>query len=114
MGIAPSETPASRVIATEESTRASSSRARQRGKVAPPHPAVLLGERQPEQAELAHLGHDVVGKLTALVVAADYRRDHVAGELGDGVPQVLLLRRELVTDHRPTFAQPAANRPRRR
>jgi len=32
LGIAPSETPASRVIATEESTRASSSRARQRAK----------------------------------------------------------------------------------
>ncbi len=68
------------------------------------HAAVLLGERQAEQAELAHPGHDVVGELAALVVAADDRRDHVAGELGDGVPQVLLLRRELVTDHEPSFA----------
>ena len=33
------------------------------GEVIAPHAAVLLGERQPEQAELAHLGHDVVGTL---------------------------------------------------
>ena len=70
------------------------------------HAAVLFGERQAEQAELAHPGHDVVGELAALVVAADDRRDHLAGELGDGVPQVLLLRRELVTDHDTTFARP--------
>ena len=76
------------------------------GEVVAAHAAVLLGERQPEQAELAHLGHDVVRELAAFVVAADDRRDDVAGELGDGVPQVLLLRRELVTDHRNTFASP--------
>jgi len=112
MGIAPSETPASRVIATEEIHPGQFLQGQAEGEVVAPHAAVLLGERQPEQAELAHLGHDVVGELAALVVAADDRRDHVAGEPGDGVPQVLLLRRELVTDHRPTFAQPAANRPR--
>ena len=75
------------------------------GEIVASHAAVLLGERQPEQAELAHLGHDVVRELTAFVVAADDRRDDVAGELGDGVPQVLLLRRKLVTDHKDTFAR---------
>jgi hypothetical protein len=55
-------------------------------------PPYSSGERQPEQAELAHLGHDVVGELTALVVAADDRRDHLAGELGDGDRKVLVAR----------------------
>ncbi len=68
------------------------------------HAAVLFGERQPEQAELAHPRHDVVGELAAFVVAADDRRDDLAGEKRHGVPQVLLLRRELVTDHNDTFA----------
>jgi len=48
------------------------------------HPAVLLGEGQPEQPELAHLGHDVVGELASLVVVSDHRRHHLAGEFGDG------------------------------
>ncbi len=63
------------------------------------HPAVLFRERQAEQAELAHLRDDLVGEFTALVVAADHRRDDVAGELGHRGPEVLVLFVEPETDH---------------
>ena len=42
--------------------------------------AVLLGERQPEEAQLGHLLHDVGGELLALVEVARTRRDHLVGE----------------------------------
>src|SRR5690606_19581818 len=55
------------------------------------HAAVLLRERQPEQAHPAHLGDDVVGELPALVEVADDRRHLLAGERLDGGPQLLVL-----------------------
>ena len=72
-------------------------------------PELLPGSARPNAAELAHLRHDVVRERAALVVAADDRRDHVAGDLRQGIPQVLLLRCELVTSHMNTFAGAAAN-----
>src|ERR1022692_2962442 len=97
--MAPSATPASSVIATDESTLASSCRARQKAKESPPPPAVFVRERQPEQAQLAHLRDDLVRKFAALVESADHRRDHLAGELGDRGPEVFVLLVEHETDH---------------
>ena len=55
------------------------------------HAAVLLAERQAEQPHLAHLAHDVVGEGVTLVEVADGGRDHVVGELLDGLAQRLEL-----------------------
>ena len=52
MGIAPSVTPASSVIATDESTRASSSIARQSVKKSPPMPPNSSGNGRPNRPSL--------------------------------------------------------------
>ena len=79
--MAPSETAASSVIATLESTRASSSMRDAQREVVAAHAAELLRERQAEQAHLAHLPDDLVRERVLLVVLGDDRRDHLAGEL---------------------------------
>src|SRR6185437_16914344 len=61
------------------------------GEVVPAHAAVLLGDRQAEQAHRAHLGHDLVRELAPLVEFADDRGDLLAGELLDGGAQRRLL-----------------------
>ena len=61
------------------------------GEVVPAHAAVLLGDRQAEQAHRAHLGHDLVGELGALVELADDRGDLLAGKVLDGGAQRLVL-----------------------
>jgi hypothetical protein len=53
--------------------------------------AVLLGEGQPEQAELAHLLDDLVRERVVLVVLGDHRRDDVVGELLDRGAQRLVV-----------------------
>jgi hypothetical protein len=79
------------------------------GKVVAAHAAVFLRERQSEQAQLAHPGDDLVRELPALVVLADDRRDHLAGELLDSAAErlVLLIEREANHDLDSTPAPPA-------
>ena len=48
--------------------------------------AVLLGERQAEQAQLAHLPHDVVRERLLLVVLADHRRHDVVARRREPCP----------------------------
>ena len=55
------------------------------------HPAVLLGDRHPEQAELAHLGHDRLRELVHRVVVLGYRQDLLVHELPDHLQDGLLL-----------------------
>ena len=110
IGIAPRQTPASRVIATLESTRASSSIATHRATVVPAHAAELLRERQAEQAHLAHLPDDLVREGVLLVVLGDDRRDHLVGELRDGLAQCLLLLVEHVGSSRFTPPEPRLDR----
>src|SRR5215472_1778904 len=69
------------------------------GEVVAPHSAVLLGERQAEQAELSHPGDYVIGEFAPLVVAADDGRNHVASELRNGGSKRLLLFIEREADH---------------
>ena len=64
-----------------------------------PHAAVLLRERQAEQAELGHPGHDLVGEFPPLVVVADHRCHHVAGEFGDGRLEFLVVVLKPEADH---------------
>src|SRR5579875_81401 len=63
------------------------------------HAAELLGERQPEQPELAHLRDDLVGELASLVVVADHGRDHAGGKVPDRGAEVLVLVVEHEADH---------------
>jgi hypothetical protein len=58
------------------------------GEVVAAHAAVLLRERQPEQAHRAHLRDDLVGELVAGVEVADHRCDLVVRERGDGLPKL--------------------------
>ena len=80
-------------MATEESTRASSSRARHEREVVAAHAAVLLGEGQAEQAHPAHLAHDLVRERVLLVELADLRGDDVVRELLDRAAEFLVARR---------------------
>ena len=57
--------------------------------------AVLLGERDPHQAELAHLRDQLVGERLRAVELLGDGRDLVAGEVADGVAQQPLLVGEL-------------------
>ena len=74
-----------------ESTRASSSMASTSVRKSAPWPAVLLGEREPEQPELAHLLDDVHRELRALVHLLGARADDLLGELADDAAELLLL-----------------------
>ena len=53
--------------------------------VSPPAAAVLLGERDPHQPELAHLGHDLVGEALLAVELLGHGRDLLLGEVADGL-----------------------------
>src|SRR3712207_8250020 len=61
--------------------------------------AVLLGEGQAEQAQVAHLPDDRRRELVALVELPDLRRDHVVGELAHDLAQGLGLLVEPVVQH---------------
>ena len=65
------------------------------GEVVPAHAAVLLGEGQPEQTHLAHLLDHLVGEGVVVVVLGGDGRDHLAGEVPDGVDELGLLVGEL-------------------
>ena len=54
-------------------------------------PAVLLRRRQAEQAELAHLLHDVDREVVCLVPVGCVRGDLRLGEVSDAVAEVLVL-----------------------
>ncbi len=55
---------------------------------------VLLGEGDAHQAELAHLGHELVGEGLGPVELLGHRRDLVASEVANGVSDQALLVRE--------------------
>jgi len=59
--------------------------------VAEPGAAVLLGEEDAQEAQLARLGDDLAGKLLALVDLVDDRIDLAAGELPCGLLDGALL-----------------------
>ncbi len=69
------------------------------------HPAVLLRERQAEQAHLAHLLDHRVRELGALVVVERRRRDDRPGEVGDGAAEGFLLVVERVSGMRPIVSR---------
>ena len=54
-------------------------------------PAVLLGDRDPEQAELLHLLDDRLGELVLVVVVLGVREDLLVRELADHLGDRLLL-----------------------
>jgi hypothetical protein len=55
------------------------------------HPAVLLGERHPEQPELLHLLDDRIGELVGGVVVLGVGQDLLVGELAHHLADRLLL-----------------------
>src|SRR5215211_5719858 len=61
------------------------------GRQVEPHPAVLLGDRDPEQAELLHLVDDRAGELVGRVVVLGLRDDLLVDELPDHLDDGLLL-----------------------
>ena len=61
------------------------------GRQVEPHPAVLLGDRHPEQAELAHLLDDRLGELVGAVVVRGVGEDLLVGELAHHLADRLLL-----------------------
>jgi hypothetical protein len=61
--------------------------------------AVLLRERQAEQAELAHLPRDLRRELITLVELADLRGDDLLRELPHGLAQCLGLGVQPVVQH---------------
>ena len=67
-GMAPSETPASSVMATLWSTLAELLEREAEREVVAAHAADLLGERQPEQAHVGHPRDDLVGEGLGRVV----------------------------------------------
>src|SRR5205085_12505787 len=56
-----------------------------------PHPAVLLGDRHPEEAELLHLLDDRLGELVLVVEVLRLREDLLVDELTDHLRDGLLL-----------------------
>ena len=64
--------------------------------------AVLLGERQAEQAQLAHREHGVDGEGVLAVPGLGVRRDLALGEVADDLAERLLLRAQ-VEIHRTTI-----------
>ena len=91
IGAPPSETLAATVIATDESTRASSSRATRHGQRARAEPAVLLGERQAHHAQLAQLPDRRRRKRRGAIPLRRERRDLRLSKLAHGVPQRALI-----------------------
>ena len=61
------------------------------GRQVEPHPAVLLGDRHPEEAELLHLLDDRLGELVLGVVVLGLREDLLVDELADHLDDGLLL-----------------------
>ena len=87
----PSEVCAQSVIATDESTRASSSTATRVGERVGAGAAVLLRERDPHPAELAELADDLVRERLRPVELAGDRGDLALGEVADGLAERLVL-----------------------
>ena len=85
--MAPSETPASSVIATLWSTRPSSSERQGQGEVVSAHPAVFLGKREAEQAQFAHLTENLVRELVIVVALSGGRRDDLVSEIAHRILQ---------------------------
>ena len=61
------------------------------GRQVEPHPAVLLGDRDPEQPELLHLLDDRLGELVLVVVVLGVGEDLLVGELAHHLADRLLL-----------------------
>ena len=61
------------------------------GRQVEPHPAVLLGDRHPEQAELLHLLDDRLGEYVLVVVVLGVRQDLLVDELVHHLGDRLLL-----------------------
>ena len=83
------------MTATLASARPSSSITSAHVTASAPEAAVLLGDRDAADPQLAELLHDVERELLVLVPLAGARRDLLGGELPDEVADLLLLRREL-------------------
>ena len=99
----PRPTPADSVMPMDWSTRPSSSMAtHERGEVAVvAHAAELLGHDEAEQAQVAHLRHQVAREVVVLVPLGDVRLDLGLGELPDDLAEVLVLLAQL--EHRFSF-----------
>ena len=89
------------VMATDWSTRPSSSSARHTVTASASDPPYRLGERQPEQPEVAHLLHDVQRELLLQVGLGRARRDTSFGELTDDARGTPLVRRSDRSSCRP-------------
>ena len=87
----PSDVCAHIVIATDESTRVSSSTASAYCSDVPPAPPTSSGNGIPIQPELAHLADDVGGERLRAVELLGDRRDLALGELADRPPQHLVI-----------------------
>src|SRR5205085_8805509 len=68
-------------------------------------PAVLLGERQPEQAEVAHRQNGAHGERVVAVPLLGMGRDLALGEVADDLAERLLFRGQL-DRHRPIVGSP--------
>ena len=83
------------VIATDESTRVSSSTAIAYESVSAARAAVLLRDRHPHQPELGQLGDELVREAVLAVELRGDRRDLLLRELADGRADELVLGREI-------------------
>ena len=87
----PSDVCAHSVIATDESTRVSSSTTSAYSAVLPPAPPYCSREGNPHQIELAELANDLVGELVVAIQPLRDGRDLGPRELAHGVSQKLLV-----------------------
>ena len=71
-----------------------------------PHPAELLRDRHPEQAQLAHLRHDRLRELVHRVVMLGLRQDLLIHELPHHLEDRPLLLGRLVEGHRAILSWP--------
>ena len=102
----PSEVCAHIVIASEESTRVSSSTAIAYCSVLPPAPPTSSGNGIPIQPSCRHLGDKLVGERLRAVQLAGDGRDLLGGELAHGPLQEL---RRVIEIERPSGAQRIMN-----
>ena len=91
----PSPTPASRVTPIDWSTRPSSSMATQSEVKSAARAAVLLGDDQAEQAQLAHRPHDLDRQVVVAVPLGDVRGNLSLGEVADDLAERLVLTGQL-------------------
>ena len=104
-------TPASSVMASDWSTRPSSSMATHSVVRSAPPPPYSSGNGQPEQPELAHRQHGVDREGVVAVPRLGVRRDLGLGEVADDLAERLLLVGQLEVHRRSRFPSLAPPRP---